>query len=341
MRQPFWTFLAVLVCGSACSNESSTKYCLTDSECGDGMVCGTEACVGIARCLRAGCACEPNGVRNACSSDYPTDSCSCEQATCEHPLDSCNEYRCPGVCNLGQSCQFCLEPGACESAEPCLGGKCLLDGAGQAQCRVSECYSKRVRPPLCGSPSAPCGECFEPQCAGLECGEDPVTGLSCGTCAVHHYCRELDHRCVQTLGYTLCEGSLEATPNEVTPARLAVPVPMPTGGEISDGIYDLVGEYEYAVGIADVYQRAALRFFDGGTRAEHIYDAELGSAADYQTPHRLLNVSRVDSTTLSFDVTCPDSSRILFPQYIRAYSAADGDLWLFQQSLIEVYKKRP
>jgi len=47
----------------------------------------------------------------------------------------------------------------------------------------------------------------------------------------------------------------------------------------------------------------------------------------------------MDSTTLSFDVTCP--AHVIFPHYLRSYSASGGDLWLFQTALIEVYKKRP
>jgi len=41
-----------------------------------------------------------------------------------------------------------------------------------------------------------------------------------------------------------------------------------------------VGEYEFSVDIRDEYERAALRIFNGGTQAEHIYDTILGSGVD-------------------------------------------------------------
>ena len=66
----------------------------------------------------------------------------------------------------------------------------------------------------------------------------------------------------------------------------------------------------FGIGIASEYQRAALRFFDA------------------------------DDTTLSFDVTCPNMG-VLFPHYTRSYSASGDDLWLFQQSQLDAYKKRP
>ena len=64
------------------------------------------------------------------------------------------------------------------------------------------------------------------------------------------------------------------------------------------------------------------------------------SSPDYDTPHRLLNVTQMDDTTLSFEVSCPDTG-VPFPHYVRSYSASGDDLWLFQPSLLEAYKKRP
>ncbi len=142
---------------------------------------------------------------------------------------------------------------------------------------------------------------------------------------------------MQAVGYTKCDGDLTATPPEVVPTGLAEAAPAPVGGELADGIYDLVGEYQYRVGISAEYERAALRLFDAGTHAEFIYDP--GSNAEADSPHRLLDVSRYDSTTLNFDVTCPDTS-VIFRHYQRGYSASGDDLWLFQDSLLEVYEKR-
>jgi hypothetical protein len=127
--------------------------------------------------MRSTPACRAETRRQSCS---PTQqrSCVCGRRTKRLPplafvpspqiacTRSCNKNVCPGVCTLGQSCQFCVEPGGCESAEPCLASTCLVDGAGQAQCRPGQCWSEQVRPPLCGSQSAPCGECFTPHCEG-------------------------------------------------------------------------------------------------------------------------------------------------------------------------------
>jgi hypothetical protein len=327
-----------LVWSLACSSGgTSVHYCRSDSECDDGMVCGTEACQGPSHCLRAECACVSGGFANPCSTDNSSDACNCDHATCNHPLDSCNKDVCLGVCNLGQSCQFCVDAGGCDVADPCLDSSCQIDGAGQAACRSGVCTSL-TQPPQCGDASAPCGACFQPKCDGIECGDDPLTGTSCGTCPVLHYCDATQH-CTQRAAYALCEGDLSVLPDAITPSVLAQAAPTPTGGQIADGIYDLVAEYQSGNGIATVYERAALRFFDAGVHAELMSDLDL-SSPDYDSPHRLLSVSQADDTTLSFDVTCPDMY-VLFPHYTRSYSANGDDLWLFQQSLIEVYKMRP
>jgi hypothetical protein len=155
---------------------------------------------------------------------------------------------------------------------------------------------------------------------------------------VLHYCDATQH-CTQRSAYGLCEGELSVSPDAITPVVLAEAAPTPTGGEIADGIYDLVAEYKTGIGIATQYERAALRFFDAGLHAELMSDPDLGSP-DYDSPHRLLNVSRADDTTLNFEVICP-TKYVLFPRYTRTYSANGDELTLFQQSLMEVYKKRP
>lgn len=134
---------------------------------------------------------------------------------------------------------------------------------------------------------------------------------------------------------------MQAKPVEIQVDELPGPIPTPSGGSIADGIYDLVAEQEYqAPSLSDVYVRGAIRFFDAGTHVEHIYDPVLGSQADDNSPHRLMNVSS-DGSELTFDVTCPDRSSVTFPHYLRGYTASGSELWLFQQQLIEIYMKRP
>ena len=70
---------------------------------------------------------------------------------------------------------------------------------------------------------------------------------------------------------------------------------------------------------------------------EHIYDQDLTSFADSETPHRLMTVS-AEGTSLNFEVTCPDIA--IFPTFTRPYSVQGSELWLFQEGLIEVYQRR-
>lgn len=114
-------------------------------------------------------------------------------------------------------------------------------------------------------------------------------------------------------------------------------MPQPTGGNIADGIYDLVAQREFVYdGFAPIYTRAALRFSGGVTQAEHIYDSA-SQFADSETPHRHMTVEQ-QGASLELVVTCPDI--VLMPRYQRGFSVEGDELWLFQKSLIEVYRRR-
>jgi hypothetical protein len=177
-----------------------------------------------------------------------------------------------------------------------------------------------------------------PNCGGQECGDDPLTGTSCGVCGAHRYC--IAGKCRQDSQYLLCDGDLVAMDDEVAVEEVSGPMPLPSGGEIADGTYDLVAEHEFqANSVADRYRRGALRFTNSGTRVEHIFDAELGSQADTESPHRLMTVS-IDGTVLSFHVDCPDEDHVIFPDYMRGFSVVGEELWLIQRTVVEIYKRR-
>lgn len=337
MRRGWWLVVPLLVGAPGCSSSSAPHYCQSDANCGTGQVCGTEDCGGINTCIRAECACiPPNGFRNPCSDTYSKD-CSCDAATCGHPLDTCG-HLCPGVCNTGDSCQFCTDGKTCDGVEPCLGSSCIIDPDGKAVCRPFDCIFTSVQPPLCGSPDAVCGPtCPKPDCSTRECGDDPSTGLSCGSCGVHHYC-DIDGKCVEPPEYLLCNGDLTALSPEIAVDIGRPPMPAPVGGTITDGIYDLVAEHEYQTTIPISYVRSAMRFSEGGTHVEHIYDADFSSGADQDSPHRLMNVSAA-GTELSFDVTCP-TQYVFFPHYVEGFTVNGDELDLFQPYFIEVYMKR-
>jgi hypothetical protein len=329
--------MAGVVC---CSTRSqSTVYCVTDSECSDGQVCGTESCSGFSHCLRAECACRQDGLVNPCGAADAFE-CTCNNATCRDPWDSCGNQLCPGVCEQGQSCQFCLDEGGCGLVEPCLGSSCIVALDGSARCRPTECREQVQKPPQCGNADSPCGSiCPTSNSDGRKCGEDPLTGASLGSCGAHHYCYKGE--CQQDPQYLLCEGDLMAMDAEISVEELSGPMPLPAGGIITDGTYDLVAEHEFdPYAAASRYLRGALRFTNGATRVEHIYDRDPSSQADPKSPHRLMAV-RANDSTLSFNVECPDSSQVTSPNDSRGFSVAGEELWLFQRTVVEIYKRRP
>lgn len=55
--------------------------------------------------------------------------------------------------------------------------------------------------------------------------------------------------------------------------------------------------------------------------------------------HRHLNVSSQGSV-LHFTVTCPSEVLTRYAVYDRGFSVQGSELWLFQPSLIEIYRMR-
>ena len=133
---------------------------------------------------------------------------------------------------------------------------------------------------------------------------------------------------------------MRATPPLIQVERVAGDLPTPQGGTITDGTYDLVATRQYVLDrFADVYQRAALRFSASGTEVEQIYDYDPDYFADYDTPHRLLAVA-TEGTVLHFSVKCPNTVISIYQNYDRSFTVQGSELWLFQPSLIEVYRAR-
>jgi len=235
----------------------------------------------------------------------------------------------------------CLDHKTCQGFEICAGSYCIANDAWtQAVCRPIECAFSRLVPPLCGTPDAPCGEeCCKPDCTDRVCGEDPRCGLSCGTCEPESFCT-IDGQCQLDSGVADCAGDLRATPPLIEVERAAGELPKPQGGTITDGTYDLVAKRQYVSDqSADVYRRAALRFSASGTQVEQIYDYGPDYFADYGTHHRLMTVT-TEGTLLHFSVTCPDAVITTYRNYDRGFTVQGSELWLFQQSLSEVYRAR-
>lgn len=128
----------------------------------DPTKCGTEASL----CGKE-CVCTPD----------------CSGATAANPSDGCDGV-CPHICPDGQPC--------CSLDLHCsVGSTCQAQASGSGVCRPGGCAFQVLAPPLCGSPSAPCGaQCpaCTPECGGRQCGVDPACGTSCGTCGAELYC---------------------------------------------------------------------------------------------------------------------------------------------------------
>jgi hypothetical protein len=118
-------------------------------------------------------------------------------------------------------------------------------------------------------------------------------------------------------------------------------MPVPGGGKIEDGVYDLVAIREYVAPVTrDGYQRSAIQFSVGATQAEQTAEAVPFSFTSDDPPHRLMNVEANDPTSLHFTVTCPDKTRTIFPSFVRGYEVSGSQLWIFQKGWIDVYAPR-
>jgi hypothetical protein len=197
-----------------------------------------------------------------------------------------------------------------------------------------------LAPPLCGTPDALCGEeCCELDCSDIQCGPDKRCGLSCGTCDTASFCT-IDGRCELDTGVATCAGDLRATPPKIAVEAATGDPPVPLGGTIADGIYDLVATRAYSqTHIANIYERSALRFSTGGTQLEQSYNRDPDYTAAYDSPHRLLTVV-VDGTALHFKVTCPDDLISIDVSFDRGFTVQGAELWLIQPGFVEIYRAR-
>ena len=331
-----------------CLAEDAERVCSSDVDCRDGEACGTTTCSGFLRCIPRRCACNrmlvgPPG--DAClrspDPEANTPVCSCAHATCASPRDSCGRSTCPGVCALGESCAACLY-NSC-SQDVCRGSSCVVNDARTAAvCRPDECVEPRARkPPLCGTPDALCGEeCCKPDCVGRVCGEDPRCGESCGAgCEPQHVCSS-EGQCQLDKRVTACPGDLRTTTPRIAVERPSGSPPAPAGGSITDGIYDLVAARAYVENPpADLYERAAIRFSEGGTQVELVYDPHPDYPSNAGGLHRLMMVEMESSTEMLLVARCPSDDPI--SRYLRrGFTAQGSELWLFQPNVVEVYRAR-
>lgn len=340
-----FAFFAAIAGG--CSSDDGDRPCSSEFDCREGETCGTATCSGFLKCIPSNCACTSASILipgDEClhpSPPSPPVTCSCAQATCAKPFDSCGRELCPGVCKLGQACSVCLQQ-SCAGVELCKDSYCMFNySLTEAVCRPSECFAA-LRPPLCGTPDAPCGEeCCEPECVYRECGREEVCGLSCGVCAPGMVCNS-SQRCEPSTGISRCEGDLRVTEPWVAVESATGDQPASLGGTIADGSYDLVAIRAYDTVASDViFGRAALRFSASGTKLEQIYDANPDYGADAYSPHRLFDIE-VDGTgtVLHFVLTCPDPESTPQRRYNRGFTVQGSELWLSGVGYVEIYRQR-
>jgi hypothetical protein len=164
-----------------------------------------------------------------------------------------------------------------------------------------------------------------------------VCNVSCGTCGAHAFCSV--STCQNLPGLDRCPGDLRALDPIIPFEAKNGARPEPVGGAIADGTYDLIAQHRYQqTYFAEVYLRSALRFSGNATEVEHVYDPDIAYLADGESPHRHLTVDAA-GTTLNFQVTCPVEYAI-FDTYARGFSVQGSELWLFQESSVEIYERR-
>jgi RHS repeat-associated protein len=179
------------VCGENCECVTSCDASAPGTSCPTGEVCQAGMGPALGSKSRDVCldpSCPSNdppdcghpfslcGARCICTPD-------CSSATCQNPSDGCGG-ECPNVCDDGEE--------GCEDDVHCQEGSTCAQGPnGIRKCRPEECDFRKVAPPLCGTPDAPCGEecpVCTPQCDSRECGPDPRCGASCGGCSDGEFC---------------------------------------------------------------------------------------------------------------------------------------------------------
>lgn len=107
------------------------------------------------------------------------------------------------------------------------------------------------------------------------------------------------------------------------------PLPTPQGGEIRDGIYDLVRFDIYAPATADDNVRQRRFVVQGDTIVSISTDP--GSA-----PQIVGGTFETDGTELKFSITCPQTGSDSMP-----YTATDDELWLFgDEPNVQVYARQ-
>lgn len=190
-------------CGQNCAcvtscDSSSSNTCPAGEQCAKGMG-GPLGASTPDVCLDPSC---PSNSPPLCGGDGTLCGpciCTpgCSHATCASPGDGCGGL-CPAVCPIGGSGSGgpnCTTDLTCPA-----GAVCLTNQDGSRTCRPAECATASLVPPLCGSPTAPCGtQCptCVAACDGRVCGADPMCGASCGTCSGDTHC-DATGQCVST-----------------------------------------------------------------------------------------------------------------------------------------------
>ncbi|MFN7145250.1 MAG: hypothetical protein ACK4YP_15865, partial [Myxococcota bacterium] len=122
----------------------------------------------------------------------------------------------------------------------------------------------------------------------------------------------------------------DASTTTVSETQVNTAYPVPAGGAIADGTYDLVRFEVYTPATADDHARARRMVFEG--------DTVVAINVDDGAPQPILGGTwSTGGTDLSFAITCPTTGTVTLP-----YTASGDELWLFdpEEPNVQVYTRQ-
>ncbi|MDD5193617.1 MAG: hypothetical protein PHF67_03455, partial [Candidatus Nanoarchaeia archaeon] len=169
--------------GQQCGDGICVPGCLTNDQCGGGLICNGHSCVGCdsAHCVDASYPgnvweCLPGDVNphikvaNTCPGDCPSNS---DLSTTLCPTNGLGQLW-NSICGCSSSSVECCESGCCATCDPSI-GTCPCPGYVCAPGSIPGQYGCVKNIPECT------GTVCTPDCTGKVCGDDGCGG-SCGSC---------------------------------------------------------------------------------------------------------------------------------------------------------------